>query len=76
MNSDLTWKMHERESKRNRLYKPGPNQCSVQNETTVKGKPRKVQLKISFGSMILEFIGKAGKQGSNLCSASGMETQK
>lgn len=33
----------------------------MQNETTVKGKRGKVQLKISFGSIILEFFGQVGK---------------
>lgn len=32
----------------NRLHKPAPNLCSTQNETPVKGKPRKVQLKNLF----------------------------
>lgn len=33
----------------------------MESETTVKGKWGKVQLKVSFGSMILEFFGQAGK---------------
>ena len=62
MSSDLTRKMHERQSKRKKnLYKPAPDPCSMQNETTVKGKSETVQLKVSFDWMILEFFGKAGK---------------